>query len=92
VTIAGRNLSRSGLGALAPIHFVSEYARKDASALSALELFRDEAVLEVGLKQECGKSLWLVAVVVRARIVQHDFVDVGLKFRGRLNVDVFYNG
>ena len=73
------------------MHFVSEYATKDMSALPALELFRDEALLEVGLKQECGKSLWLVAAVVRARIVQHDFLDVGLKFRGRLNVDVFCN-
>jgi len=81
--VAGRNLSRSGLGALAPMFFISEYS---GQSLPALDLFEDGALLELGLKQNCGKSLWLTAAVVRARIVQHDFLDVGLKFRARLNV------
>jgi hypothetical protein len=83
--IVARNLSQSGIGVLAPMQFESAEISKEP-ILRALDVFRDGALLEIGLKRSCGKSLWLSATVVRARIVQHDFLDIGLKFNSRLNV------
>jgi hypothetical protein len=68
------------------MYFMDEQTPHEIPTLRALDIFRDGAMLQVGLNKDCGESLWLVASVVRARIVQHDFLDVGLEFKSRINV------
>jgi len=86
LAIVARNLSQSGLGALAPTFFIAEQTPHEVPPLRALDVFQEGALLELGLKRICGESLWLMARVVRARTVQHDFLDVGLEFTSRVSV------
>lgn len=83
--VMARNLSRSGMGLLSPLLFEPEPPCREAANLRGINVFRDGAVLEVGLRKACGSTLWLYSTVIRARTVQHDFLDVGLRFNARIN-------
>jgi hypothetical protein len=83
--LVARNLSRSGLGLLSPLFFEPEIAAQDAPMLRSTNIFRDGGVLEVGLRKHCGETLWVYGTVIRARTVQHDFLDVGIRFNARIN-------
>lgn len=84
--VLSRNLSRSGLGLLAPLQFEPEIPSPDAPLLRSANVFRDGAILDIGLWRPTGSLMWLYGTVIRARTVQHDFLDVGLRFLGRRNV------
>jgi hypothetical protein len=84
--VMGRNLSTSGLGLLSPLVFEPEIPCREAPTLRGVNIFRDGALLEVGLRKPCGNTLWLSATVIRSRTVQHDFLDVGLQFNARIDV------
>jgi len=84
--VMARNLSRSGLGLLAPIFFEPVLPGPESPTLQARNVFREGAALEIGLRKACGSMLWLYGSVMRARIVQHDFLDIGVRFNARINV------
>jgi hypothetical protein len=84
--VMGRNLSQSGLGLLSPLLFEAEISCREAPLLRGVNIFADGALLEVGLRKPCGNTLWLSATVIRSRTVQHDFLDVGLRFNARIDV------
>lgn len=83
--LVARNLSRSGLGLLAPLFFEAEIPSQDAPMLRSVNVFKDGGVLEIGLRKHCGETLWVYGTVIRARTVQHDFLDVGIRFNARIN-------
>ena len=84
--VLSRNLSPSGIGLLAPMYFEPESPEGKAPLIAAKSVFYEGAPLQVGLKKLGGATLWLFATVVRDRVVQHDFLDVGLRFNARINV------
>jgi len=84
--VVARNLSRSGVGLLAPLFFEPEIPSPDSPMLRSANVFREGAVLEIGLWKPNATLLWLYGSVIRARTVQHDFLDVGVRFNGRRNV------
>lgn len=84
--VMGRNLSTTGLGLLSPLLFEPENPCREAPTLKGVNIFRDGATLEIGLRKPCGNTLWLSATVIRSRTVQHDFLDVGLRFNARIDV------
>jgi hypothetical protein len=84
--VMGRNLSTTGLGLLAPLLFEPEVPCREAPSLRAVNIFRDGANLEVGLRRPDSTTLWLSATVIRSRTVQHDFLDVGLRFNARIDL------
>jgi len=84
--LIARNLSRSGLGLISPLFFEPETPSQEAPVLRAENIFRDGGVLEIGLRKHCGETLWVYGTVIRARTVQHDFLDVGIRFNARINM------
>jgi hypothetical protein len=84
--LMARNLSRSGLGLLSPLFFEPAIPGPESPTLQARNVFREGAALEIGLRKSCGSMLWLYGTVIRARIVQHDFLDVGVRFNARINI------
>jgi hypothetical protein len=82
-----RNLSRSGLGLLVPLYFEPEIPNRDAPAIQSMTIFRDASLLEIGLRKACGSMLWLLGTVIRARTLNHDVLDVGVRFNSRISVD-----
>jgi hypothetical protein len=81
--LMARNLSRSGIAMLAPLFFEPEIPSKSTPMLRAATVFREGALLEIGLMKQSGSLLWLIGGVVRARAVQHDFLEIGIRFSGR---------
>ena len=84
--LISRNLSPSGIGLLAPIWFEPEPPDDKGPRIHSKSIFYEGAPLQVGLKKLGGATLWLYATVVRDRVVQHDFLDLGLRFNARINV------
>ena len=82
--LVARNLSRSGLGLLSPLFFEPDVPSQDSPLIRAETIFRDGTVLEIGLRRHCGTLLWIYGTVIRARTVQHDFLDVGVRFNSRM--------
>lgn len=80
------NLSRSGLGLLAPLYFEPAEPKSRLATLQSRNIFRDGACLEIGLRKKEGNLLWLYGTVMRARVVQHDFLDIGVRFSAKINV------
>jgi hypothetical protein len=81
--VVARNLSRSGIGLLAPLFFEPEVAAHGSPMLRAASLFREGAALELGLIKQSGSLLWVIGSVVRARTIQQDFLDIGIRFVSR---------
>jgi hypothetical protein len=84
--VLSRNLSPSGISLLAPMFFEPESPEAKSPLIPATSVFYAGAPLQVGLKKLGGATLWLFATVIRDRVVQHDFLDVGLRFNARINV------
>jgi hypothetical protein len=84
--LMARNLSRSGLGLLAPLFFEPAVPGRLSPTLQSRGVFREGSCLEIGLQKSEDKTLWLYGTVVRARVVQHDFLDIGVRFNARINV------
>jgi hypothetical protein len=84
--LMARNLSRSGLGLLAPLHFEPAHPKSRLPPLQSRNVFRDGACLEIGLRKGGGAMRWLYGTVTRARVVQHDFLDIGVRFTAKVNV------
>jgi hypothetical protein len=84
--LLSRNLSPSGIGLLAPMMFEPEVPQAKAPLIHSKSIFYEGAPLQIGLTKLGGATLWLFATVVRDRVVQHDFLDVGLRFNARINV------
>jgi hypothetical protein len=85
--LMARNLSRSGLGLLAPLHFEPAASKSRLPPLQSRNIFREGTCLEIGLQKGDGVMLWVYGTVMRARVVQHDFLDLGVRFTAK--VDVF---
>jgi hypothetical protein len=86
LTVVARDLSRSGIGFLAPLFFEPEFDINDATMIRGDSVFREGAVLDLGLKKADGELLWLYGTVLRLCTVQHDYLDVGVRFNGRRNL------
>jgi hypothetical protein len=84
--VMARNLSRSGLGLLSPLYFEPAQSKSRLPTLQSRTIFRDGACLEIGLRKKEGNLLWLFGTVMRARVVQHDFLDIGVRFTAKVNV------
>lgn len=84
--VLARNLSCTGLGLLSPLFFEPEIVCREAPMLRAANIFREGATIDVGLQKPCGSTLWLNSTVIRSRTVQHDFLDVGLRFNSRIDL------
>lgn len=83
VHVIARDLSRSGIGILAPITFEGASLDGPEKAMRAENVFREGAVLDIGLRKLTGDLLWVYGTVVRVCTVQHEFLDVGVRFNGR---------
>jgi len=84
--LMARNLSRSGLGLLAPLFFEPAHPKSRLPTLQSRNIFRDGSCLEIGLRRGDSSMIWLYGTVVRARVVQHDFLDLGVRFTAKINV------
>ncbi len=84
--VLGRDLSRSGAGLLSPVLFEPQIQEEETALIRAANLFREGAVLDLGLQRPSGEWLWLYGTCVRVCTVQHDFLDVGIRFNGRRNL------
>ena len=70
--------------------FEPEMASPGTPLLRSADIFREGAMLELGLTKDSGHRLWVIGVVIRARIIQHDYLDVGIRFCERcINTDEF---
>jgi hypothetical protein len=83
---AGRDLSRSGVGLLSPLFFEPVKADGTATLVRAANIFQEGAVLDMGLRKPSGDLLWVFGTVMRVCTVQHDFLEVGIRFNGRHDV------
>jgi hypothetical protein len=54
--------------------------------LRADQVFREGSVLDLGLKKPDDQLLWVYGTVQRICTVQHDYLDVGIRFNGRRNL------
>ena len=54
----------------------------DNAPIRAANVFRDSGC-DIGLQRQNGEWLWVYGTCVRACTVQHDFLDVGVRFNGR---------
>jgi len=84
--LMARNLSRSGLGLLSPLYFEPAQPKSRLPTLQSRNIFREGSCLEIGLRKREGAMIWLYGAVVRARVVQHDFLDLGVRFTAKINV------
>jgi hypothetical protein len=84
--LMARNLSRSGLGLLSPLYFEPAQPKSRLPTLQSRNIFREGSCLEIGLRKREGSMIWLYGIVVRARVVQHDFLDLGVRFTAKINV------
>ena len=86
LTVMGRDLSRSGMSLIAPLFFEPEASDRTVAMLRAGNVFHEGAVLDLGLRKLTGDVLWLFGTVLRVCTVQHDFLDLGIRFNGRRNL------
>lgn len=86
LTVVARDLSRSGMGILSPLFFEPEILDHTTPMLRAHSVFREGVVLDLGLKTPSNEFLWLYGTVLRICTVQHDFLDIGIRFNGRRNL------
>lgn len=86
LTVVARDLSRSGMAVLAPLFFEPVNADRATTMLRASNVFREGAVLDLGLKKPNDELLWVYGTVLRVCTVQHDFLDIGIHFNGRRNL------
>ena len=86
LTVVARDLSRSGIGLLSPLLFEPEGADAMAAAIRADSVFREGAVLDLALKKPNDELLWVYGTVQRICTVQHDYLDIGIRFNGRRNL------
>lgn len=86
LTVISRDLSRSGLGLIAPLFFEPDDSDESVTMLRGANVFREGAVLDLGLRKLSGDLLWLFGTVLHVCTVQHDFLDVGIRFNGRRNL------
>jgi hypothetical protein len=84
--LMARNLSRSGVGLLAPMFFEPAVSGQLSPTLQSRSVFREGACLEIGLRKSESNMIWLYGTVVRARVVQHDFLDIGVRFTAKVNL------
>jgi hypothetical protein len=89
--VVARDLSRSGLGLLSPLFFEPEHPHGIATLIRGMNVFREGAVLDIGLRKESGDLLWLFGTVMRVCTVQHDFLDVGIRFNGKRNLELEFD-
>ena len=86
LTVVARDLSRSGIGLLAPLFFEPPGDDQTATMLRADHVFREGSVLDLGLKRPDDALLWVYGTVQRICTVQHDYLDIGIRFNGRRNL------
>jgi hypothetical protein len=86
LTVVARDLSRSGIGLLAPLFFEPPGGDPTETMLRADQVFREGSVLDLGLKKPDDQLLWVYGTVQRICTVQHDYLDVGIRFNGRRNL------
>jgi len=89
--VIARDLSRSGLGLLSPLFFEPEMAQRGATLIRGINVFKEGAILDIGLRKASGDLLWLFGTVMRVCTVQHDFLDVGMRFNGRRNLELDFD-
>ena len=89
--VVGRDLSRSGLGLLSPLFFEPEHSHRGATLVRAMNVFQEGAVIDIGLRKPNDELLWLFGTVMRVCTVQHDFLDVGIRFNGRRNLALHFD-
>lgn len=86
LTVVARDLSRSGIGLLSPLFFEPDVADLSAPVIRADNVFREGTVLDLALKKESDELLWVYGTVQRICTVQHDYLDIGIRFNGRRNL------
>jgi hypothetical protein len=86
LTVVARDLSRSGIGLLAPLFFEPPGDDHTEAMLRADQVFREGSVLDLGLRKSDDELLWVYGTVLRICTVQHDYLDVGIRFNGRRNL------
>jgi hypothetical protein len=80
VRVPTRNVSKSGLGFIAPPRFVPKVLSDSTPLLRSDLMFRVGTELKVKLGPANGKMPVVKGVVIRLRPVYHGFYDVGVQF------------
>lgn len=89
--VIGRDLSRAGICLLTPLTFEPQTPDGQQGSLRATDIFRDGVVLDIGLQKANGDWLWVYGTCVRVCTLQHDFLDVGIRLRGRRNLELDFD-
>jgi hypothetical protein len=81
--VVARDLSQSGIGLLVPLFFEPEVASQLNPVVRSTSIFHSNGKIEIGLRRSSGSLLWIIGLVVRARTVQNDYLDIGIRFLGK---------
>jgi PilZ domain-containing protein len=80
VEVFSRNLSPSGFGFLAPPLYLPESAAGSGIALRGQDVFEVGKLVEIAIVRSAGPPRWMLARVLRARVVDDGFVECGVEF------------
>jgi hypothetical protein len=80
VEVFARNLSPSGFGFLVPEIYLPDEESGCVLAIRGEDVFTPGKMVDVSIMRPGGRSRWLAARLVRARVLDSGFVECGVEF------------
>jgi hypothetical protein len=81
--VPARNVSKTGLGIIAPPVFVPKLLSDTTPLLRADTVFRLGAKVKLVLGSQLPNAPVVIAEVIRVRLIHHGFFDIGVRFLAR---------